>query len=305
MLRRMSLRAAATAVALAAGAVSLSAATPALAETTHPHRYVATVGADDALWLWETGQGWRSLGGRITSAPTMTYGFRPDGSYTVLITASGADHNVWVRSLTSGWAPFGPKGTDCAGPGATSGSSQLTVACRGTDGGVWSARATIPQTGMPRATRWTGYGGRVVGGVHATFFQDRFGPVTSYLAVGTDGTAWRRTETGPWEKDPLGACAGELGGHWASYDATCADPASGELELYTPEARVEGLLPGVHVVGRPAVGTGELTGRIVAALGSDGAVHVGTWSWEGDKGAPEQLGGHGKRGVAVLELALP
>jgi alpha-galactosidase len=93
-----------------------------------------TRGADDAVW-WRPSarERWISLGGRVTSVPSVA--FRGPTSWTVY--ARGADGVLWSRSFSSGWTRVGGPVISGAPSAVVDGAGAVHVAVRIKTDEIW------------------------------------------------------------------------------------------------------------------------------------------------------------------------
>ena len=149
-------------------------------------------GTDGALWQ-NSGAGWFSLGGRLTSDPAaspVTAGSPVGGGYAV-IAALGTDHAVWAYFETdrpaggSGWQRIGGRSTvaPAVGPGGS------PVYARGTDNALWLTNWNASAT-PPPAAAWHRAGGALTAPPTATTYPSTAPYV---VALGTDGNLWQGT----------------------------------------------------------------------------------------------------------------
>jgi hypothetical protein len=124
------------------------------------------VGTDNGLWhIWETTpnggwSGWASLGGVITSEPTV--GRNADGRLEVF--ARGTDNALWHIWQTapsagpwSGWASLG--GVITSSPTVSNDANgSLQAFARGTDDALWHIWQTAPNNGW---AAWASLGGKL------------------------------------------------------------------------------------------------------------------------------------------------
>jgi acylphosphatase len=158
------------------------------------------VGTDNGLWhIWETTpnggwSGWASLGGVITSEPTV--GRNADGRLEVF--ARGTDNALWHIWQTapsagpwSGWASLGGVITSRPAVGNDA-DGRLEVFARGTDDALWHIWQTAPSAGP-----WSGWAS--LGGVITSepkLSNDPDGRLEVF-ARGTDNALWHIWQTAP------------------------------------------------------------------------------------------------------------
>jgi hypothetical protein len=247
---------------------------------------IATVGSDNALWTRvSNGGGWESLGGRLTSAPSMAY----DGE-DILFVGRGGDANVWIRSDVAGWRAFGPPGTNCEGPTISVSGDTVAVACRGGDGAVWVAKTRSYSGPLPAFSGWQRIGGTVKHGVTVSDFnQDGTTPRFAYTATGGDDALWLLAEGHSWER--LGGRCTAAAAESEFADVSACRGGDGAVWAY-----VEGFARlGGNILGKPAVTLYSDDTVGAYAVGTDSRV----WEWAGGQ-SWRSLGGSARHGVAAL-----
>jgi acylphosphatase len=188
------------------------------------------VGTDNGLWhIWETApnggwSGWASLGGVITSEPTVAR--NKDGRLEVF--ARGTDNALWHIWQTapnngwSGWASLGGVITSRPAVGNDA-DGRLEVFARGTDDALWHIWQTAPSAGP-----WSGWAS--LGGVITSepkVINDPDGRLEVF-ARGTDNALWHIWQTAPnngW------SAWGSLGGVITS-NVSIQRNADGRLEAF-------------------------------------------------------------------------
>jgi hypothetical protein len=189
------------------------------------------VGTDNGLWhIWETTpnggwSGWASLGGVITSEPTV--GRNADGRLEVF--ARGTDNALWHIWQTaprngpwSGWASLG--GVITSEPKLINDpDGRLEVFARGTDNALWHIWQTAPSNGW---SAWGSLGGVITSNVSIQRNAD--GRLEAFVR-GTDSALWHIWQTtpggGPW------SAWSSLGGVITS-DPACGHDQDGRLEVF-------------------------------------------------------------------------
>jgi outer membrane protein assembly factor BamB len=158
-----------------------------------------TVGweAPDGSLQVRDGAGLHDLGGQIIAAPAIANLPRGDGSVAAVFIAVGADHDLWVRSLSAGWRRLDDHPVYCIdNPAAVVRSGSLTVACEGDDHALWRGTGMAPSDGsLPQlgSAAWSSLGGYLTAGPAA--YLNRANNV-AFLAVGTDSRVWYSTGAG-------------------------------------------------------------------------------------------------------------
>lgn len=163
-----------------------------------PEYAIGVEGTDGALWVQapQLGPGWHSLGGQIIAAPAVAAMplSAPGDLTTPLFVATGTDHQLWIRTLTSGWQPLASTYTYCLnnpaaaawlGNGVVQGP-QLVVACEGGNGALYVASAFLNGINLPTVTAWTDLGGALSAGPALL-------PNGTYFATTAGGQIWTRT----------------------------------------------------------------------------------------------------------------
>jgi len=186
---------------------------------------IGAEGTNGALWAQapQLGAGWHSLGGKIIAAPAVAA--RPNLNGTTpaqpLFVATGSNHELYIRSLSTGWKLLGPKTISCLnGPAAViTGTSTLTLACEGTNRALWVNSTTVSASGLPTVTSaWTSLGGTLTDGPAAA----PVGGTMTYFVRGTNGQIFTRTNTTGYTARSL-SCIGR--------PAAAVEPASNDTVL--------------------------------------------------------------------------
>jgi large repetitive protein len=140
--------------------------------------------------------GWADPGGVITAAPAVAAVPTPGGTTPVapLFFAPGSNQELWMYSVTAGWAPVGPSVAFCLGsPAAVVTGSTLTVACEGLNRQLYYNTATLPSSGLPSFTGpWVSLGGILSAGPAVA----PIGGVLTFFAEGTNGQVFTNTGSG-------------------------------------------------------------------------------------------------------------
>jgi SpoIID/LytB domain protein len=210
---------------------------PAVAGRDTGEREVFARGGDDALWTNRrnaagTWTGWRTLGGRLGSAPAVAA-----LGNELHVVAVGADGQLWHRwssssSAWSGWAPLGGRAATGTAPSAAFvARGRLDVVMQGTDDRAW--RLSYDGGWQP----WASMGGQLTGGVAAAAGTTR---QLTLVTRGADGAAWTRTTSSGWSS---------LGGQLLA-----APAASGRLGTDRVDAFGVGLDGGFYVDTRTSSG---------------------------------------------------
>ncbi|HVM27232.1 MAG TPA: DUF3152 domain-containing protein [Mycobacteriales bacterium] len=262
---------------------------------------VAVTGTDGQLWLRSAQDpGWFPYGGRLVGTPTVVR-----GPAEVYLLGPGADGNVWIRSQSRGWWPFGPDGTRCTGPSAVGIGSTLTVACQGGDGALWVAKGSMgSQQGaeLPRAAGgWRSLGGSIRHGVAvAAFRPDPGSPFRArYVAVGADDRPWTRTDLEGWQLFSGHRCGGAVAAAEYFQALACTDPDTGALRAWHFPSGTRGALLGGRTTGRPGVSVDRAGVAEFYAVGTDGAVYVTRRHPDGWTDRFRPFGGQARHGVAA------
>lgn len=251
---------------------------------------VAVRGTNLQLYVRSTDSAYTSLGGSLKDAPAVVS--TDAGTWFV---ALGQDDHVYVRTATLGWKRMSPAGTQCIAPSAAASGSTLAVACKGTNGRLYSGKATLTAGQLPTLGRWTDLGGSL-----------KFGPAVSadsgtfrYFAVGMNGRLYQRTDaSGFGLAGP--ACSGAPAADASGQLTACAD-ASGRLQVVRGGLVVAVLSGPAAVLGRPAVAVdSDGTARFYTVL-ADGSrnVYQATRHADGTRTGFTRLGGYGAGGVAA------
>jgi alpha-galactosidase len=163
---------------------------------------------------------WICLGGtKLADAPTVAY-TSPD---SWLLTATGADGQIWTRGANSGWSGIGtPAGYSVYGrPSAVVEGSTIYVAIRTNDDSVWLDTADA----AGNWSGWTGLGGTVSAS-------------PTLLATGSGVRLFdRASDYTLWEND-LGDAGGAWSG-WYKQNSFTSDDYSGALGAATDGSGTE------------------------------------------------------------------
>jgi large repetitive protein len=156
----------------------------------------AAYGTELAAEAPPLGNSWVLLGGVITAAPAVAAVPTPGGTTPVapLFFAPGSNQELWMYSVTAGWAPVGPSVAFCLGsPAAVVTGSTLTVACEGLNRQLYYNTATLPSSGLPSFTGpWVSLGGILSAGPAVA----PIGGVLTFFAEGTNGQVFTNTGSG-------------------------------------------------------------------------------------------------------------
>jgi hypothetical protein len=225
--------------------------------------------------------GWQAEGGQIQGAPAVAAGPSPDASAPAepLFFATGSNGELWMFSLTAGWAPVGPDGALCLGSPAavvtgTGSSATVTVACEGLNRALYYTTTAMPSSGLPSFNGpWTSLGGVLSAGPAVA----PVGGTLMFFAEGTNGQVF--TNTGSGYGVTAWICTGTLA---AATQATTGDTTfacqGGDHTLWTAVHDSTGWNPamsqGGQLVGGPGIaGTSEQVE--IFAEGTNGTV----WDW--------------------------
>jgi hypothetical protein len=293
---------AAAAVPVAAAAVGTSAAASAAATGAAPPVALAVVGSNGALWVQapQLGGGWHSLGGKIIGPPAVAEIINNDGSPSgqPAFFATGTDHQVWFRTLTTGWQGLGGAAPECyySGPAAVTSSSQLTVACTGLYKQLWTSIGRWI-SGQPTFQNVPVSLGGVLAAAPAV------SPYGEYFGLGTNGKIYISEGIGSSFTATSWRCIGQPG---ATADASAAVEVTifgcegPDHALWTATKNVdtwgrEVSLGGSIISGPAIVATTSV--KEFFAVGKDHAV------WERTQpGGWTRLGGYAVGGVAAAAL---
>ena len=271
------------AAALTAAAVFAGAPPSARAATAGGVAGVGVRGADNGLWV-NRGFGWEGRGGQLLGSPAMLY-----GNGTTIYVVTGTDHNLWVRSDDALWRPLSTTRPYCNdSPAIDLTAAVFTVACKGGDGGLWYAQATLG-TGLPQVGGFAGLGGALNDGPAVA----TVGGSLTFLVTGTNRQVWTLTpDTGfqgmPW------FCSGHPGLASSGAQAYFAcDGTDGQLYYAQNSGAGWG---GAHSAG------GRLLGGVGVAADSSGAdlyvegTDLATWhTWLAAGGSAGGFNGLGGR----------
>jgi hypothetical protein len=163
-----------------------------------------------------------SLGGSLVAPPAVVRG--SDG--TVYYIGEGTDHDVYVRTDTTGWAAMSPTGTWCAYPSAWISGTALTVACQGQYGGLRVGSTTLVPGLLPQVHTYQMMGGSLRGGASVA----PIGGTLTYFSVQKPAPSgydvYRRTASTGWFRLPY-VCAGRpavsSNGHLAYFACVGSD----------------------------------------------------------------------------------
>jgi hypothetical protein len=151
--------------------------------------------------------GWHSEGGAIAAPPAVAAAPNSDGTglASPLFFATGTNKSLYVRSLTAGWQAVSPHAECVGSPAAViTGTSTLTVACRGTTNALYYNTTTWSGTGLPVFTSgWKSLGGVLTAGPAVA----PVGGVLSFFVRGDTGHIYIRTLSSGFAEQPW-ACLG-------------------------------------------------------------------------------------------------
>ncbi len=160
---------------------------PAISGTSDGRIDVFVRGTDRAIWTRGAPAGgalgpWRSLGGRVTTAPAVPNGLRE-------VYAAGTDHAIWAN-VGSGWKSLGGRTYSAPAIGYIPHSNGGFVYVRGTDNALWANAI-----GGGRSSGWRKIGGKLIGAPAAAGTR-KPEPHTIVAVIGTDHAVW--TTKGGW-----------------------------------------------------------------------------------------------------------
>lgn len=184
-------------------------------------------GTDNKLRWWHqtaTGTRWTSLGGNLTSKPTVTA-----TKYHILIYARGADGAIWARQeynragQWTRWHKIGRHLLAGTAPTALYTDRGIFIAAVGTDHAVWVGEDLMGSAGFT----WHSIGGRTNSTPGLASPSD--GVMVAFLR-GTGNVAWYREFLGR----TAGVTAGwhSLGGTLTSGITALTNPATGYTSVY-------------------------------------------------------------------------
>jgi peptidoglycan hydrolase-like protein with peptidoglycan-binding domain len=139
--------------------------------------------------LYGTADGWRSLGGRITS--NISSGINKDGRLEIFV--RGTDRAVWHKWQSNGWSGWhslGGRITSNIGVGQNK-DGRLEVFARGTDNALWHK---WQKTGGGWSG-WHSLGGRITS--DPVVGRNKDGRLEVF-ARGTDNAVWHRWQSNGW-----------------------------------------------------------------------------------------------------------
>jgi outer membrane protein assembly factor BamB len=196
-----------TGLAAGEGMLLVPAGNLLIAYDSQASEVAASVGPSHTLAEYNSNTGHRSLGGYILGAPAVVAIPQPSGPPKVFYVAAGPGGTLWTRSDSDKWQRLvsGTQPINCQDSvGAAVAGPSLVVACKGTDGALWTGTATIG-AGPPvsAAASWMTLGGQLVAGPAV----GQVNGSTNFFVTGTDQQVWQRTATSGWA--PTGwRCAG-------------------------------------------------------------------------------------------------
>ena len=126
----------------------------------------------------------------------------------VLYVVVGSDNNLYVRSDSQGWQLLSSVGVYCldtAGAAvspASAGGYTLTVACQGSDHGLYFAQTAVTAGTLPQVSSWTGLGGTLTAGPQVTYL----GQTVYFIVEGGSGQLYQTTTAGGGYTKINGSC---------------------------------------------------------------------------------------------------
>ena len=270
--------------AITAGATSASAApsftrqTPqtaaavTAAAAVAPVDVLALVGTNTKLYVKTTDQvGYDNLGGSLIDAPGLAVGDQP---YFVGI---GANNNVYVRTYDQGWAPLGPKGTNCSGASVAIAGNTMAVACRGSNGRLYVGKAVADATTsgrLPRITSFQNRGGQLLFGATVGVNKDAF----YYDVIGTNHLVYEATDTsGLRLVTGSPRCSSSLAIDVVTGGGVACRSEDGALLVLSNATDQFIKIPGA-IVGRPAVSVDDDGTSRYYALGTNRKIYTASQS---------------------------
>lgn len=268
--------------AITAGATSASAAPSFLRQTPQtaaavtaavtPVDVLAVVGTNTQLYVKTTDQvGYDNLGGALIDAPGLAVGDQP---YFVGI---GTNNNVYVRTYDQGWAPLGPKGTNCSGASVAIVGNAMAVACRGSNGRLYVGKAVADATTsgrLPRITSFQNRGGQLLFGATVGVNKDAF----YYDVIGTNRLVYEATDTSglrPVAGSPT--CNSSLAIDAVTGGGVACRAEDGALLVLSNATGQFVKIPGA-IVGRPAVSVDDNGTSRYYALGTNRKIYTASQS---------------------------
>ena len=172
---------------------------------------LAVPGSDGSLYTKSDANPYQGLGGVLVAAPALVAVPGVSGALpTPLFIAVGSDHNLYVRSLTQGWQTLSSSPVYCidtAGATVTTSTtgSTLTIACQGSDHGLWYAQGTVTSGSLPTVSGWQGLGGTLSAGPAVGTVAGNL----TFLVVGGNGQVYSRTTSSGYAATGWG-CIGHV-----------------------------------------------------------------------------------------------
>jgi hypothetical protein len=262
---------------------------------------IAVEGTDGAAWYQSPGTtGWQSLGGSLAATPAVTnYPSATAATFgTPVVVAEGTNHELYVTTPGAGsWMSLGGdcQYTPAAVITGSAANARLTVACVGSDQGLWVETDSLsPVTKLPTAVNsFTTLGGRIGAGPSVAVLSGSlcfFAEGLQHEVWWTEGAGWVPTThyaTGHLASSNIAAYAlgyqGLDGQMWTSYwPAGVPNPQGGVL------------------IGGPGIASSAVSGTALFAEGTDHAAYVeitpgsGSWAYLGG-----DISGDGVSAVAL------
>jgi hypothetical protein len=224
----------------------------------------------------------------ITAAPAVVAVPTPDATTPVapLFFAPGSNGELWMYSVSAGWAPVGPSEAFCIGsPAAVVTGSTLTVACEGLNQQLYYNSTTLPASGLPSFTGpWISLGGILSAGPAVAPIDG----VLTFFAEGTNGEVFTNTGAGytatPW------FCIGHLAAATdASTGITTFGCQGGDHTLWTATNSGTGWSAAQSLGGQLVDGPGIAAASGVTEYFVEG-LNGTIWEWTAASGWTNLLG---------------
>jgi large repetitive protein len=244
--------------------------------------------------------GWQAEGGQIQGAPAVAAPPNPGGSTPAepVFFATGSNGELWMFSLTAGWAPVGPEGALCIGSPAAviTSTGTLTVACEGLNRQLYYTTTTMPSAGLPTFDGpWTSLGGVLSAGPAVA----PVGGVLTLFAEGTNGQVFTNTGSGYYATNWF--CIGTLAAAFEPVSGTAIFACQGgDHTLWTADnggaawGQAESL--GGQLIGGPAIAA---TSGVAPEYFAEGLDHA---AWMYSSGGWMSLGGGIVGGIGAVVL---
>ena len=159
---------------------------------------VGVIDSAGALHVSQDGQPFQNLGGTMGAPAAMVSVPAGPGSTPMVLYITIGSDGLYVRSDALGWQRLSTIPMSCrdtvgavVSPGGGRGFT-LTVACEGTDSGLYFAQAAVTAGTLPQVSSWTGLGGLLDAGPQVTYV----GSTLYFIVVGTGGQLWQTTPAG-------------------------------------------------------------------------------------------------------------